>query len=39
MDIYDFGTRFATGHTLNVEERAALEIQLAKRQAEERLQR
>ncbi len=39
MDIYDFGTRFATGYTLNVEERAALEIQMAKRQAEERLQR
>jgi hypothetical protein len=39
MDIYDFGSRFAPGFTLNVEERAALEVQMAKRQAEERLHR
>jgi hypothetical protein len=39
MDIYDFGARFAPGYTLSVEERAALEVQMAKRQAEERLHR
>jgi len=37
MDIYDLGSRFAPGPSLNVEERAALEVQMAKRQHEERL--
>ncbi len=39
MDIYDLGSRFAPGPSLNVEERAALEVQMAKRQHEERLHR
>ncbi len=37
MELSDFGTTFATGFTLSVEERAALEVQMAKKRVEERL--
>ena len=39
MEIADFGTVFAPGYTLSIEERAALEVQLAKKRIEERLHR
>ena len=39
MEISDFGTVFAAGYTLSVEQRSALEVQLAKKRIEERLHR
>ena len=39
MNIDDFGSLFATGHTLSLEERAVLEVQLAKKQQEDKLHR
>ena len=39
MELNDFGSLFAPGYTLSVEERAALEVQMAKKRLEERLHR
>jgi hypothetical protein len=37
MELNDLANRFVPGFTVNVEERSALEIQMALRQTEERL--
>ena len=37
MELSDFGGVFAMGATLSVEERAALEVQMAKKRVEEKL--
>jgi hypothetical protein len=39
MELHDLGARFAPGPSVNIEERAALETEMARRQAEERLHR
>lgn len=39
MELEDFGNTFTPGFTLSVEERAALEVEMAKRKAEEKLYR
>lgn len=37
MELSDFGSVFAPGFTLSIEERSALEVQMAKKRVEERL--
>ena len=37
MELSDFGAVFAPGFTLSIEERSALEVQMAKKRVEERL--
>lgn len=39
MELEDFGVSFTPGFTLSVEERSALEVQMAKRKADEKLYR
>ena len=39
MELEHFGGLFAPGYTLSIEERAALEVQMAKKQMEEKLHR
>jgi hypothetical protein len=39
MELEDFGGAFAPGFCLSVEERASLEIEMAKRKSDEKLHR